>query len=386
MAGDFAPLLACSIDVPRVQNRILSPVGHGRTSAGRRARLDWKVSQAEKTVYPSYTRRTMRAKFPKGRSPELPPLQTMSIPKPPAKPPTARGIGVYRGLVYCATALLAAACTPSVQPDGRAGPWLVDLGSVYCSPLPVVSFSAERDWMLFWIRYFDTDADTGSHSPITSPALLEVDTRRLVLPAGPADRVEGPSFSPSSLCWDDAGHAIFLRSSGQWGEAERPWYRASIGLDSELVPVAGRPESCRHPPEVEWQWHREGLIPAEARGDVEIGRDGCCAVELRRSDGRLLARHEARSSLSDQVLVSRYAWSDSRTRLAYRLNEETSWRFGRPTASFVLEKPGEPALLDGQVYAFARRGDDELIACAERPRAEGGGSSLKSWRFDAANR
>ena len=48
--------------------------------------------------------------------------------------------------------------------------------------------------------------------------------------------------------------------------------------------------------------------------------------------------------------------------------------------------PSHPTsyLLDGQVYAFAWRGDDELIACAEGPRAEGGGSSLKSWRFPQA--
>ena len=308
----------------------------------------------------------------------------MAIPHPPQEPPTAPHTGAYRGLLYGSAALLAAACSTSVETEGRTGQWLVDLGSVQCSADPAVSFSADRNWMLFWIEHFQPDS--GMKFPLTSPALLEVDSRRLVLPAGPADRLDGQSFSPSSLCWDDAGEGVFVRSSGQPGDAERPWYRADIGPDSKLVPVAGPPESCRRSPEVEWQWHREDLIPAEARGDLEIVRDGCCAVELRRTDGRRLARHEARSSLSDQVLVSRYAWSDSRTRLAYRLNEETSWRFGRPTASFVLEKPGQPDLLNGQVYAFAWRGDDELIACAERPRAEGGGSSLKSWRFEAANR
>ena len=305
---------------------------------------------------------------------------------PPQDPSPTPDIGGYRSLLYGAAAVLVMACSPSVDTEGRVGDWLVDLGSVYCSPLPVVSFSAGRDWMLFWTRYFHTDADTGRRSPIISPALLEVDSRRLVLPAGPADRVEGPSFSPSSLCWDDAGQGVFVRSSGQRGDAERPWYRADIGPDSELVPVSAPSESCRRPREVEWQSHREAVIPAEVRGELQVLRDGCCAVELRLANGRLLARHEARSGLSDQVMVGSYAWPDSRARLAYTLHEETSWRFARPTRSFVLEKPGQPDLLDGQVYAFAWRGDEELIACADRPRGEGGGSSLQSWRFDAGNR
>lgn len=310
----------------------------------------------------------------------------MSILNPPPNSLTARHFGGGRGLLLGAAALLVTACSPSVDTEGRAGDWLVDLDSVYCSPLPVVSFSADRDWMLFWIHYFHTDADTARRSPVISPALLEVDVRRLVLPAGPADRVEGPSFAPSSLCWDDAGEGVFVRSSSPRGDAERRWYRADIGPDSELVPVSAPPESCRRPPEVEWQSHREVVIPPEVRGGLQVVRDGCCAVELRLTNGRLLVRHEARSSLSDQVTVGRYAWSDSRARLAYILHEETSWRFARPTRSFVLEKPGQPDLLDGPVYAFAWRGDDELIACAARPRAEGGGSSLKSWRFDAGNR
>lgn len=311
----------------------------------------------------------------------------MSILNPPQNPLTARHFGCGRDLLLGAAALLVTACTASVDTPDKAGEWLVDLGSVYCSPLPVVSFSADRDWMLFWTRYFQNDADTaGRRSPIISPALLEVDRGRLVLPAGSADRVEGPSFSPSSLCWDDAGRGVFVRSSGRRGDAERPWYRADIGPDSELIPVSAPPESCRRPPEVEWQSHREVVIPAEVRGGLQVLRDGCCAVELRLADGRLLVRHEARSSLSDQAMVGRYAWSDSRARLAYTLHEETSWRFARPTRSFVLEKPGQPDLLDGRIYAFAWRGDDELVACAARPRAEGGGSSLKSWRFDAGNR
>ncbi|WP_373053341.1 hypothetical protein [Thioalkalivibrio sp.] len=312
--------------------------------------------------------------------------QGLGLPRMNSPPEVAFFTRGGRGLLYCAAAVLVVACSPSVDTEGRAADWLVDLGSVYCSPLPVVSFSANRDWMLFWTRYFHTDADTGRRSPILSPALLEVDRRRLVLPAGPADRVEGPSFSPSSLCWDDAGQGVFVRSSGQRGDAERPWYRADIGPDSELVPVSAPPESCRRPPEVEWQSHREAVIPDEVRGGLQVLRDGCCAVELRLADGRPLVRHEARSSLSDQVSVGSYAWSDSRVRLAYTLHEETSWRFARPTRSFVVEKTGQPDLLDGQVYAFAWRGDDELLACAARPRAEGGGSSLKMWRFDAGNR
>jgi len=72
----------------------------------------------------------MLARFPKDQSPELPFLQAMSILKPPPKPLTALGIGGYRGLQYCATALLAVASTPSVDMDGEAGQWLVDLGSV----------------------------------------------------------------------------------------------------------------------------------------------------------------------------------------------------------------------------------------------------------------
>ena len=301
------------------------------------------------------------------------------------EPSIVPAIGAYRGLLYGSAVLLAVACSPPVDTEGRAGEWLVDFGSVYCSPLPVVSFSADRDWMLFWTRYFYNDADTGRRSPIISPALLEIDRGRLVLPAGSADRVEGPSFSPSSLCWDDAGQGVFVSTTRPRADADRHWYRAGIGPDSELVPVSGPPESCRRPAEAEWQWHRADIIPSEVRGDLAVVRDGCCAVELRRTDGRLLARHEARSSLSDQVLISRYAWSDSQTRLAYRLNEETSWRFARPTQSFVVEKPGQPDALDGQVYAFAWRGDDELIACAARPRAQGGGSSLKRWHFDTAH-
>ena len=309
--------------------------------------------------------------------------RTMTIRNPSREPSTAPAIGAYRGLLFGAAALLATACSPSADTQGRAGEWLVDLGSVQCGARPVVSFSADRNWMLFWIEHFQPDS--GMRSPLVSPALLEVDSRRLVLPAGPAGRIDGPSFAPSSLCWGDAGQAIFVSGAGKPGGAERRWYRAGIESEPELVPVTGPPESCRQPPEVEWRWRREDIIPAEARGDLKVVRDGCCAVELRRADGRLLARHEARSSLSDQVLISRYAWSDSRTRLAYRLNEETSWRFARPTTSFVLETPEQPDRLDGQVYAFAWRGDNELIACAARPRAEGGGNSLKSWRFETAD-
>jgi len=299
------------------------------------------------------------------------------------EPSTAPTIEAFRGLLYGALALLAVACSPPVDTEGRAGEWLVDLGSVQCSAQPVVSFSADRDWLLFWIEHFQPGA--GMRFPLVSPALLEVESRRLVLPAGPADRIDGASFAPSSLCWDDAGQGVFVSSERLRADADRHWYRAAIGPDSELVLVSGPPASCRRPPEVEWQWHREDIIPAEVRGGLAIVRDGCCAVELRRTDGRLLARHEARSSLSGQVLISRYAWSDSRIRLAYRLNEETSWRFARPTTSFVLDKAGQPDMLDGQVYAFAWRGDDELFACAARPRAEGGGNSLKSWRFEKAH-
>ena len=300
------------------------------------------------------------------------------------EPSTAPAIGAYRGLLYGPAVLLAVACSPPVDTDGRAGGWLVDLGSVQCDAHPVVSFSADRDWMLFWIEHFQPDSDMGF--PLISPALLELEGGRLVLPAGPADRTDGPSFAPSSLCWDDAGQGVFVSTTRQRADADRHWYRADIGLDSELVSVSGPPESCRRPPEVEWQSHREVVIPPEVRGGLQVVRDGCCAVELRLTNGRLLVRHEARSSLSDQVTVGRYAWSGSRARLAYTLHEETSWRFARPTRSFVLEKPGQPDLLDGRVYAFAWRGDDELVACAARPRAEGGGSSLKSWRFDAGNR
>ncbi|MFN2349251.1 MAG: hypothetical protein ABR558_06720 [Thioalkalivibrio sp.] len=310
----------------------------------------------------------------------------MSILNPSKNPLTTRHVGGCRGFLLVAVALLVTACSASVDPPERTGEWLVDLGSVYCSPLPVVSFSADREWMVFWTRYFDRDADTGRRSPITSPALLEVDGRRLVLPAGPVDRVDGPSFSPSSLCWDDAGDGVFVRSSGQPGDADRAWYRADVGPDSRLVPVSVPPESCHRPPEVEWQWHREVVIPPEVRGGLQVIRDGCCTAELRLADGRLLVRHEARSALSDLVLIGSYAWSDSRTRLAYTLHEETSWRFGQPTRSFVLEQPGQPDMLDGQIYAFAWRGDDELIGCADRPLSEGGGSSLKSWRFEAAHR
>ena len=195
----------------------------------------------------------------------------MSILNPPQNPLTARHFGGGRGLLLGAAALLVTACTASVDTPDKAGEWLVDFGSVYCSPLPVVSFLADRDWMLFWIRYFYADAHTGRRSPITSSALLEVDSRRLVLPAGPADRVDGPSFSPSSLCWDDAGQSVFVRSSGQWGDAERPWYRADLGPGSELVLVSAPPESCRRPPEVEWQSHREVVIPAEVHGGLSSG-------------------------------------------------------------------------------------------------------------------
>ncbi|TVS11427.1 MAG: hypothetical protein EA419_08050 [Wenzhouxiangella sp.] len=286
-----------------------------------------------------------------------------------------------RRLLLAPAALLFAACTSSVEPPDRVGEWLVDLDSVYCSALPVVSFSADRDWMLFWTRHSHADRDTGRRTPITSPALLELDGRRLVLPAGPAERAEGPSFSPSSACWDDAGKGIFVRASSLQRDAERPWYRAGIGPDAELVRASAPPESCRQPSEVEWQSHRDAVIPADVRGGLEVVRDGCCAVELRAADGSVLVRHEARSAQSDYVSVGMYAWSESRTRLAYTVHEETSWRFARPTRSFVVDKSGQPELLGGQTYAFAWRGDEELIACADRPRAEGGGSSLKRWRF-----
>ena len=286
-----------------------------------------------------------------------------------------------RRLLLAPAALLFAACTSSVEPPDRVGEWLVDLDSVHCSSLPVVSFSADRDWMLFWMEYFRTDVDTGRRTPIISPALLEIDGRRLVLPAGPAERAEGPSFSPSSACWDDAGQGLFVRASSLQRDAERPWYRTDLGPGAELVRASAPPESCRQPGEVEWQSHREAVIPAEVRDGLEVVRDGCCAVELRLADGRVLVRHEAQSALSDQVMVGSYAWSESRTRLAYTLHEETSWRFARPTRSFVIEEPGQPELLGDQTYAFAWRGDQELIACASRPRAEGGGNSLKWWRL-----
>lgn len=277
--------------------------------------------------------------------------------------------------------VLVGACSATEDPPDRLGEWLVDLGSVECNALPVVSFSANRDWMLFWTRHFHTDDDTGRRTSMTSPALLEVDHQRLVLPAGPIERAEGPSFSPSSACWDDAGQGVFVRADGQQRGAERPWYRADIGPDAELVRVDAPPEPCRQPAEVEWQSHREEVIPADVSGGLEVVRDGCCAVELQLADGRVLVRHEARSSQSDYVSIGMYAWSESRTRLAYTLHEETSWRFARPTRSFVIDPPGQPQLLDGRMYAFAWRGDEELIACVNRPRAEGGGSSLKRWRF-----
>lgn len=276
--------------------------------------------------------------------------------------------------------LLAAACSAPEEVPGRTGEWLVDLGSVDCTPTPVVSFSADRNWLLFWIEFFRPDADM--RAPVTSPALLEIDSRRLVLPAGPADRVEGPTFATSSLCWDDDNNRVFVRGGASTGRSESGWYRADVDFEAELVASSPPPESCRQPPAVEWRPRREWSIPDEVRGDLKISRDGCCAVDLRRrSDGVLLARHEARSELSDLVMVSRYAWSESMTRLVYRLNEETSWRFARPTTSFVLETPGEPMALEGQAYAFAWRGDEELIACASRPRADGGGNGLKIWHL-----
>jgi len=122
----------------------------------------------------------------------------MAIPHPPQEPPTTPHTGAYRGLLYGSAALLAAACSTSVETEGRTGQWLVDLGSVQCSANPVVGFSADRNWMLFWIEHFQPDS--GMRFPLVSPALLEVDSRRLVLPAGPVDRGEGPSFSSSSLC------------------------------------------------------------------------------------------------------------------------------------------------------------------------------------------
>ena len=282
-----------------------------------------------------------------------------------------------------AAALLAAACSASVDPpdaSGKPGEWLVNLGSVQCNASPVASFSGDGHWMLFWLEHFQPDA--GMRLPLVSPALLELDSLQLVLPAGPAVRTQGPSFDPASLCWDDAGQAVFVRSSSLPSHAERRWYRAETGLAAELVGVPAPPAHCRRPRAAEWQWHRQDSSSAEIRGDLNIVRDGCCAVELRRADGRLMARHEARSTLSDQVLISRYAWSESGTRLAYTLNEETSWRFARPSASFVLDQARQAQLLDGQIYAFAWHGDDRLIACAERPRSEGGGSGLKSWRFN----
>ncbi|MCG5494934.1 hypothetical protein [Ectothiorhodospira variabilis] len=312
----------------------------------------------------------------------------MTIRNSSQEPSTAPAIGVYRALLYGLVVLLAVACSPSVDKQGSAGEWLVDLNSVYCSALPVASFSADKDWMLFWIRHFRGDPSTGSRTSVMSPALLQFESRRLVLPAGPADRSEGLSFSPSSLCWDDAEKGVYVRGSGRRAATERPWYRAELKLDSELVPVASPPESCRQPLEVEWQSHRDPVIPNQARGDLEIIRDGCCAVELRRrSDGLLLARHEARSALSDLVMVSRYAWSESMTRLAYRVSEEISWWFGRPARSFVVERRGQPTPLRGQVFAFVWRGDDELIACAGRSSdgSDGRGTSLKLWRFETAH-
>ena len=273
------------------------------------------------------------------------------------------------------------ACSRADDPPGLAGEWLVDLGSVDCGVTPVASFSAERDWMLFWIRHFDADGDSGMRGPTTSPALLRFEDRRLVLPAGPADRTGGPSFTPHRMCWDDAGDAVYVRRSGRSAYEEPHWYRAGLAVDSRLERAGSPPQSCREPPEVEWQWYRERVLPDALRGGLVSVKDGCCAAELRRADGVLLARHEARSRLSNQVSIGYLAWSESNRRLAYRVSEEISWWFGRPTRSFVIDQPGHPMPLDGRVYAFAWRGDHELIACAARPRAEGGGNSLKRWRF-----
>lgn len=55
-------------------------------------------------------------------------------------------------------ALLVVACSPSVDTQGRASRWLFDLGLVQCRAQPVVSFSADRNWMLCWIEHFQPDS------------------------------------------------------------------------------------------------------------------------------------------------------------------------------------------------------------------------------------
>lgn len=273
--------------------------------------------------------------------------------------------------------LLAVACDPATdRPDALQGEWLVDLSSVDCSAEPLVSQSGDGRWLAFWVSYFRPDA--GLDRPVNSPALIDWAERELVLPAGPADRVSGPSFDTSSLCWDDPGRRLFVRATGRTGSGTGGWFHAELESAAELVAASSAPDHCRRPATQQVQWHRRPADRSPAQRGLEIVQTGCCTLELRDADGRLLAAHETTRTLSDQLLVARFAWSESGRFLAYTLSEQTRWRFARPAPTFVLAPGRTPQALDGRVFALAWRDDAHLFGCTARDN----GNGLKLWRVD----
>lgn len=276
---------------------------------------------------------------------------------------------------------LAMACSPA--PDGslgRSGEWLVDSPAVDCSTEPLASASSDGRWLAFWLSYFRPD--TGMTLPVRSPALFDWAERALVLPAGPADRTEGRSFDPTSLCWDDPDQRVFVRVARQSGADAGRWFEAGLTSDAELAPTGLPPSHCRRPAGQQWQWSRPETDRPEIRRGLSIQQQGCCEIALYAADGQLLASHETQHSNSDQLIVTRLAWSGDGQRLAYTLSEQVSWRFARPSPTYVVT-PGHspPELLEGRVFSLFWQGEDHLIGCAARRRVDGGGSGLKLWRF-----
>jgi hypothetical protein len=288
--------------------------------------------------------------------------------------------GIRQALAAAAIAL-AAACSPAPdRPAALPGSWLSDLDSVDCSAIPLISSSSDGRWIAFWLSYFRPDA--GLSLPIQSPALLEWQTRELVLPAGPADRVTGPSFDSDSLCWDDRNQQLFVQAGALSPESPRSWFSVALQSGSGLVPTGPPPENCRRPAPQQWQWHRPATDRPELRRGLEITRRGCCELVLSSADGNVLAVHEAQREFSDPLLITRFAWSPDGQTLAYTLSEQVSWRFALPSPSFVISRGSTPKRLDAEIFSLAWYDDEHLIGCTANQRP-GGGNALKVWRIDA---
>lgn len=284
------------------------------------------------------------------------------------------------GLSAAAIALTAA-CSPSPdRPVGLRGEWLVDLGSIDCAAEPLISRSPDGRWLAFWLSYFRPDA--GLSLPISSPALVDWDDRRLLLPAGPADQVSGPSFDTASMCWDDGTQSLFMRASSLSSEAAGRWFFTSLQAEETLTPSGPPPANCARPVEQEWQWHRPATHRPELRRGLNITRQGCCELVLSSRDGQVLAVHEAQHEISEPLQIIRLAWSPDGEALAYTLSEQISWRFALPGLSYLVRLDQPTERLDGEVFSFGWLDNEHLIGCAKRPWP-GGGNGLRLWHISA---